>query len=225
MFVYWSRCARNRNFGDVLGPYIVENVAQRRVEYAEPERAELVVVGSIVEYLPDSYGGAVAGIGCARASTRRSFVNADVKLVRGEHTARRLGVKVPVGDPGLLASDFIERQDKKYRFGFIRHYADKTNSFPAAHQINILWPIEKVIEETDKCDAIVTSSLHGLILADSLGIKRRWVLYPRVQGSGFKFKDYGSSIGERIVPDRWGSADPVLVEEKKAMMRNIFEGL
>ena len=46
------------------------------------------------------------------------------------------------------------------------------------------------------CECIISSSLHGLIIADSYCVpNKRVILTNRVSGDGFKFHDYYSSFG------------------------------
>ena len=62
-------------------------------------------------------------------------------------------------------------------------------------------PIE-VIADVDKCEYILSSSLHGVIAADSLGIPNAWILLSdKVLGSGFKFYDYASAFGMKYEPE------------------------
>ena len=44
----------------------------------------------------------------------------------------------------------------------------------------------------DSCKHIISSSLHGLICSDSLGIPNRWIKLSQLLGNDFKFKDYYS---------------------------------
>jgi pyruvyltransferase len=54
---------------------------------------------------------------------------------------------------------------------------------------------EFVSKEISKCRRVYSSSLHGLIVADSLGLPNVWIeLSNKVIGDGFKFHDYNSSI-------------------------------
>jgi hypothetical protein len=79
-------------------------------------------------------------------------------------------------------------------------------------------PIEMVYDAAH-CERIVSSSLHGLILADALGIPTMWDPWPTDHASGFKFRDYASAYGERIEPYRWRVADQTQVGMKQAALR------
>jgi hypothetical protein len=57
-----------------------------------------------------------------------------------------------------------------------------------------------VISLIGRCKKIITSSLHGVILADAFGIPRRTEQARRFtddprEGNYFKFKDYAASVG------------------------------
>ena len=72
--------------------------------------------------------------------------------------------------------------------------------------IDVCEPVQAVIDQASRCEAILASALHGLILADSLGIANQWV---RLSGEGrdamgtyeFKYRDYYSVFGlEDLAP-------------------------
>lgn len=231
MKIYHSTCAYNKNFGDILAPYIVEKLTKYNVEWAKASESDAVFIGSIMEHLPAQYTGIVAGIGSARSSTRKDLTQAKVLALRGELTKSITKInekKVLLADPGLIAPNVVDvsNVDKKYDIGVILHYADRNfKPEPQHHIISITSGIENVITEASKCERIITSSLHGLILADSLGLKRKWVLYDRVQGNGFKFRDYATSIKENIHPNVWSKANKNIIEEKQGQLLEMFKCL
>jgi pyruvyltransferase len=227
--LYWWRGAWNSNFGDVLGPAIFKHFTGQ--DYVESEAADsnLVLIGSIAEHLPEGYEGTIAGIGMARGSTRKDFSKAKVLAVRGELTLKRINIdSTPLlADPGLIATDLVNNlPDRQYKIGVIPHYSDKTLKAPKGGLlINLLDPIEKVIMDAASCESIVTSSLHGLILADALGVPRMWKKYSRVQGGGFKFYDYSTSISEKIAPDVWITANKDTIKYKQDKLREMLSCL
>lgn len=62
-------------------------------------------------------------------------------------------------------------------------------------------PIE-IIKRVAECKTIVSTALHGLILADSLNIPNIWSKASNLLiGNDYKFKDYYSAFGENFVPE------------------------
>jgi len=227
--IYWWSGANNSNFGDVLGPALFEHYTGKKAVWEKPENSSLVIIGSIMEHLPEPYTGTVAGIGIGNKRTRADLSQANVLALRGNLTLKRTVTNgIPLlADPGLLATDLlIERPPVEYKFGVIAHHADRSLEVPpGALNIDIKSPISQVITEAAQCSYIITSSLHGLILADALGIPRMWKTFSRVQGAGFKFKDYASSLGTNITPNTWYQADQYLIEKKKEQLREMFSCL
>ena len=54
--------------------------------------------------------------------------------------------------------------------------------------------VKSVIDEITSCMRIVSSSLHGIIVAHAYGIPALWVQNNYVDTDGFKFYDYFSSV-------------------------------
>jgi pyruvyltransferase len=199
------------NFGDLLSPLILREYGLRPF-YTDKYLAEVVTVGSILSSLPETYSGYIFGTGLIRDEAKR-FPNAKIIALRGAMTRERIGASenTILGDPGLLSSKFINRQKKTYKIGIVPHYKDKDDKRVAdifknrTDEINLIdvqkKPLE-VIREIDKCDYIISSSLHGIVVADSLGIPNAWVLLSdKVVGDGFKFYDYATGINSNCVPN------------------------
>ena len=136
----------------------------------------------------------------------------DIHAVRGRLSKNRLTKitrisldNVVLADPGLLASEFIDGViEKKYDFGVIPHHCEwELPVYNQFHKDNILMidvrqdPV-KCIELIAQCKYILSSSLHGMIFADSLGIPNaRIVASNKVLGGNYKYKDYYSSFCDR----------------------------
>lgn len=110
-------------------------------------------------------------------------------------------------DGGILSSKLIKDPIiKKYRVGFIPHYKEhdlcKENGlwkhFSENTERTIInlrdEPLE-VIKRISECEFIVSSSLHGCIVADSFNIPNIRVSISDIPGTGFKFDDYYSGFG------------------------------
>lgn len=140
--------------------------------------------------------------------------NGKFLAVRGQYTQRRLrnlGYEVPdvLGDPAILLPLVYKPEVKKqYKLGIIPHH---THTESLAHLasgddvlvIDLLDDIELIIRKILACERVVSTSLHGLIVAHAYGIPGLWHEYKDVQwhGSDVKFFDYFSSVGiEEYVP-------------------------
>jgi len=226
MKTYWSQCANNKNFGDNLTPFLLSHMTRHTPLYAPLSDAEIVLVGSIGEKVPEAYNGIVAGIGTAYHSTKINLNKANVLALRGPLTFLHCATdQNPVlADPGLLISDFVDSTEKQYEVGTILHYADNYNK-PEGHVINVTDPVDVIINEIAKCETIISSSLHGLIAADALNIPRKWVKFPNSQGQGFKFYDYSLTLGMHIKPNVWMQAPKELIKSKQQQLREVFQCL
>ena len=93
------------------------------------------------------------------------------------------------------------------------------------HTVDITADTETVIQEADKCERIISSSLHGIVLADALGIENKWEYSDRVYGKGFKFRDYASALGEDIEPDEWRLGNQERIAEIATRFERTVKGL
>ena len=155
----------------------------------------------------------VWGTGFIKEESERQFFfrRLDVRAVRGYYTLERLkksnaallANEVAVADPGLLASLLIDTSlvKKKYALGIIPHYVD-VNS-PLLNRISVKNSVvlditqrpEVLLKQIAECENIISSAMHGLIVADSLGIPNvRMILGDEITGGNYKFNDYYSAF-------------------------------
>lgn len=135
----------------------------------------------------------------------------NIVALRGVNTKNRLKnitnkkySNVSLGDPGLLSNQLIEKPFQKaykYNLGIIPHYIDKenpvvktiSNSIPNSKIIDIQQEPIAFLNEIKKYRTIISSAMHGLIAADSLGIPNiRMILSDKIAGGNYKFDDYYS---------------------------------
>jgi pyruvyltransferase len=117
-----------------------------------------------------------------------------------------------IGDPGLIISDILPyAKSNQYKLGIIPHESeilDNRLNLIKLNQENILIisPRRKnpkdVLKDIVSCEYIVSSSLHGLIVADSYNIPNGRIklndLNNLDNSIDYKFKDYYSSLGEEL---------------------------
>ena len=207
--VYWFQ--KVVNFGDLITPLILKKSGFTPI-HCNRNLSTILLCGSVLQHVSEDYSGYILGSGLIRDCTR--YLNkAKILGVRGELTRERVGAskEVVLGDPGLLASIFLKhRPQKSHSLGIVSHYVDKGD--PRVLKIQKRYKKEvKVIDvqqdpltvftEIAKCEHIISSSLHGLVVADSLGIPNGWILLSdQVVGKGFKFADYNSALGTKQNP-------------------------
>lgn len=209
--VYWWNGDGNKNFGDLIGPYLVEKISGRKPVWVNPKycfRKHYFVAGSIL--WSARRNSVIWGSGII---SREEKINKPKKIfaVRGPLTRKRLldlGYFCPevYGDPGLLLPLFYQPKiKKKYKLGVIPHYVDYKKIKKMASKnilvINLLDPVEKVIDDICLCKRTISSSLHGLITSHAYGIPSVWVEFSdKLIGDRTKFKDYFLSIGIKENP-------------------------
>ncbi|MCL2015125.1 MAG: polysaccharide pyruvyl transferase family protein [Defluviitaleaceae bacterium] len=142
---------------------------------------------------------------------RRPFI---IKALRGQLTKEILEktLKSPIdcvlADPGLLAGLLAQKlfspQPKKYKLGIIPHFLENKHpafynvqeNTPNSIMINILQEPISFLKQIAQCEYIVSSSLHGLVMSDSLGIPNLWIRckYQAKRKDFSKYRDYYSSF-------------------------------
>lgn len=201
----------NHNAGDMLSGPILEYLGIK-VEYVgRKERGKLLAVGSVMSSLRRR--DVVWGTGCIRDKPIISPPGVRFLAVRGPMTRKliqRAEVPEIYGDPALLLP-LIYQPDmtKRHKVGLVPHYIDKgIPSTGDRHFIDIQTDWRAVVDEIASCESIISSSLHGLIIAEAYGIPARWEVYSNnVIGGEFKFRDYLAGTGRQ--PQGPGDFPPI----------------
>ncbi|MDE0870866.1 MAG: hypothetical protein OSA37_02990 [Flavobacteriales bacterium] len=155
-------------------------------------------------------GDSVWGAGCiAPGKVGHSRGQLQVHALRGPLTRQELSKrfdvpKVPFGDPALLMGRMhtLPQQSHDYEYGVIPHWIDL--ELPAVERlrrlgvkvIDIRQSTLDLMNDVSSIRKLLSSSLHGLILADTMGIPNCRVQFSsNVIGGDFKFLDYCHSVG------------------------------
>ncbi|MGL6195944.1 MAG: polysaccharide pyruvyl transferase family protein [Thermoguttaceae bacterium] len=198
------------NFGDLLTFHLLRHYGYTAVycwSFKGENASELVSIGSILQIVDSEYAGIILGSGLI-ADKPKSFPNAMIIGLRGHMTKQLIDCKhdVVLGDPGLLVNRlFRQIPTKKYKLGFIPHYAELDSGigqkiFPHRFsEVKLIDPRhqpKRVLHDIAQCEYILSSSLHGLIVADAFGIPNgRLYNSDLLTGGDFKFNDYYSALG------------------------------
>ena len=224
IFAYWWDV--NQNFGDWIGPWLIGLMTDRVVINTRDQRVNesLFSVGSILGHITEDQGvvdiwgsGLIAPLEQKKILKRlKSSFIPQIHAVRGTLTQQeiqnKLNWKVPnvYGDPALLISDYYQPHSLDIKIAICPHhihYQEVKNKLAGCddiHVVDVMQSPEKVIDEIASADVCLSSSLHGLIIAQAYEVPWRWLRFSEDQlvGDKFKFYDFFSIFenGEKILP-------------------------
>lgn len=195
---------QTNNLGDNLNKPILEWLGYD-IEYTgRNTQGKLVGIGSIISCVRPN--DIVWGAGIMRDRTKLEHTQyATFLAVRGKKTRDLLikaGAQVPevYGDPAILLPLMYKPDVKEiHKVGYIPHYIDKgTKLIPENAFIIDIQTLDwkSFVDQVCQCQTIVSSSLHGLIIAEAYGKQAHWARYSdKVIGGEFKFRDYLTGTG------------------------------
>lgn len=215
---WWDR-PHPGNLGDIINPYIIEKLSGSPPRFTSSS-PRLIGIGSIIKFAKS--GDMVWGAG---APSRDTVINpeASYKAVRGPLTRELVlaaGGSCPevYGDPAwILPRIYSPKIRKTHSVGVIRHFTHRDMPLKigeGVREIDILRvgynEIEEFIDEMLSCEGIVSTSLHGVIIAHAYGIPCKHAVMSgssrQIHGDGIKFKDYFLSVGREDV-EPWDLSD------------------
>lgn len=193
---WWRYSVGEQNIGDMLSPVVVQHMIR---SFSLPEKTSetkhLYAIGSLID---TSYQDAtIWGSGVLTGEKKwwwRFFRKLDIRCVRGPETRKVLqnnGYNCPeiYGDPAILMPRIYPAPlhiTKEYEYRVVRHYVYDQNSENSLSPITSDW--KAFIHEILKSKLIISSSLHGIILAEAYGIPA--ILLKEQDMNLFKYRDY-----------------------------------
>lgn len=198
-----------RNVGDALNPILVDKLFGLDTRWSDRRQPHITAIGSLTVVSPLS---CVWGSGLMHEQAKVEEASASrIFALRGKLSYAqfvRSGIRpgdIPLGDPGFLISQLhLAPTFKKFRIGIAAHYVDRDHPWvrssllePGVADLNVHHDPESFLQRMRQCEVVVSSSLHGLVFAEALGIPSIWIrLSDSVAGDGFKFRDWYSLAAE-----------------------------
>ncbi len=199
--LFWWSGEGNKNFGDVVSKDIVEYVSKKKAFLSFGMGEKILAVGSIIHLANNGdsiWGSGYIGTGIIPK-------NLKVYAVRGPKTRQVLlnsGIECPevYGDPAILLPKIYKMRNsikKEYKVGILPHYVDKQKTLSLIKNekninfIDVFAHPQKIITEINKCEVVLASSLHGVIVAEAYGVPAaRYDVGGPITGGDFKYEDY-----------------------------------
>ncbi len=197
-----------------------------------PFEKNLLAIGSILKGCNKK--SSVWGSGFMRDSEK--CVGGNIIAVRGKYTYQsllkqqqknphiKINKECVFGDPALLLPLILKLEKKDiHNIGIIPHFSEYSyfkNKYSENIKIINLQSndIESVTKEIISCKYILSSSLHGIIVAHAYGIPAIWIEHTGLElnTNGFKFKDYFSSANIDIYQP-YKSIDSILIDRESVI--------
>ena len=206
----------NHNLGDDLNFPLVSSLSGKHVlpirySLLGKYRVRYLVIGSILNHWC-SRDAIVWGAGLIHPLASPIPVPKAIYAVRGPLTRMELlrqGIKSPpvYGDPAILMPRlYLPSPTECHDIALIPHVSDIRHPFVVHWQnkggklldIGQYGSWRQFIQELRNCKAIISSSLHGLILSDAYGIPARRIKLGDLIGDDFKFNDYYLSYRQHV---------------------------
>jgi len=223
--LFWWKEGNFVNFGDYVSYILVERIVGGPLKSynkrSPAQEQKLLASGSIYYFAYE--GDVVWGSGINGKRPNKSdylFNSLDIRSVRGPITRQFLwenfGILAPeiYGDPALLFPylfpEFKRRENPENDYLVIIHYLDGGHFVNSddPHLISVVEPWDLIIREILNSKLVISSSLHGVVLAEAYGIPARLLrlsenepllkFYDYYQGTGRSEFTFATSVEEAL---------------------------
>ena len=206
--LWWMETPYPGNFGDIINPYIVEKLTGVPPKFSTADD-RVLMIGSIIKFAKARTS--VWGTGCPDALTA-PHPEAIYHAVRGPLTQElvgRAGGKCSgvFGDPAwIMPRLYAPTVKKTHELGLILHHVHNDVPLRITDGVKVIdirrcgyGEIEQFVDEMLSCEAVLSTSMHGIILAHAYGVPVRYCAishsHRQLSGDGMKFEDYYRSVG------------------------------
>ena len=204
----WASTGLKPNLGDQLAPTLVREVlGLRPLQVPLGMSRKILSIGSVVEFA--RAGDFVWGTG-SLSNNEVSVKGAKFFAVRGPRTKEILrDAEVPsvFGDPASLLPRFLTPSLSSFSsVCLVPHYVDKERFKTAfgreGNTVNVRsGDLFQSVDRIASAEVVLSSSLHGLIIAEAYGVPAVWVEpSEEILGGRHKFLDYFEGVGRSATP-------------------------
>lgn len=216
---WWKPKDGSVNVGDHLSKVLVNAMLSLRDTDLLGKRAgtpRLLAIGSVLHFASNGEVAWGTGINGKIPAQAHRFTTLDVRAVRGPRTREVLmgkGIVVPqvYGDPALLMPRFfdaslLQPEAGKLPYVVVPHFNEPLAKY-VGHEDHLVSPRAepaRFVSQLLAARCVVSSSLHGVILAEAYGIPAVYLDW----GNGedrFKYDDYYAGTGRA----RWRSGGSI----------------
>lgn len=220
---YWKE---SKNLGDAISPLIVEHVLEEAGFSFEAEVCEtrhLCAVGSVITAGAQDATIWGSGILNPKLLYRVKGRKLDVRAVRGPVTRALLmeyGYRVPAvyGDPAVFMSEIYQpkAEKKTHYYGFVIHKDGSARfgnveNLPRSHKFIEIKTEDyrRFIDELTSVECVVSTSLHGIILAETYGVP---AILMMPECDFMKYEDWYEATGRSTYPIAESLSDLDVIE-------------
>ncbi len=211
--ILWKKKTDYQNLGDMLAIPIYEYMLRKNgldKDQNVGKTKHLYTIGSLIMLAYQDatiWGSGILmeepeGLIWKRSKTRKL----DIRCVRGPRTKKRLAEngydvsRCVMGDPGVLMPLVYKPEEREKKdYVVIRHMSDN-DDVSYSNEVNIItndW--KETINQIYNSKLVISSSLHGLIIAEAYGIPA--IMLDKTEfGDHFKYEDYYMSTGRMKIP-------------------------
>ncbi|MEW5425273.1 polysaccharide pyruvyl transferase family protein [Amorphus sp. 3PC139-8] len=216
-----------KNVGDQLNPYMLPKITGWPIYRASSSLVpHLRAIGSLIGSA--TFMSTIWGAGSIDGVAPRHRINPSrVHALRGAGTFalldRLYGIDrtIPLGDPALLMPRYFNPMvERRYDVAVIPHFSETEaaanivaqSRTPMLRVLDVRSDPEAFVTQLCECRAVLSSSLHGLILADAYEVPNVWVSFGgRLLGGEWKFYDY-YSVTDAAAPARVDASTPAALD-------------
>jgi pyruvyltransferase len=219
------------NVGDIASPMLAALLTGRKPQAVHVDNLHiphLAGVGSIMHRTKSTSVVWGAGIMHPDIGVGEAL---SIRAVRGQRTylemrrAGRIRGDIPLGDPAVLLPRLLgvtRSATPRFTLGVAAHYVDRDHPAiqnllrqPDVCDIDVRQEPLGFLRAMADCATVASTSLHGLVFAEAMGIPNLWMrVSDKIHGGNYKFEDWYTTTNnpqrEPLVPSEQQEANTLV---------------